>query len=313
MDYSEFILGNVKKYMDQNYDYIYLKAVFERGIAAKKNNATLITGSSHSMCGIDINMMRNTMNCSMHSQDLYYDFKCAREILDKNSAPFKRCFIVMGYYVAGQDLSKGVRAGNAIIEKVYYPLFRDVRNCLEFNKYDPRDGFELKEGYAEKIENMVLERMHREKNYFNFYKKRVPYLPHRLKGFRYCEWNLHTEEEKEILGSARADEHHRFINYKETFHENKEIFSDYVHYLTINDIEPIVVVMPFVKQYTRLLKNEQKEMFFELLNSAKEDVQLVDFNDATCFEDCDFMDTDHVNENGARKVSMILMNMFNIY
>ncbi len=312
MDYNNYILTYIKKFMDKNYDYIYLKSQFEKGIGQKKKNAVLITGSSHSMSGIDVNILKNTTNCSMHSQDLYYDFKCAREILDKNAMPFKKCFIVMGYYVAGQDLSKGVRAGNQIIEKVYYPLFGDVRNAIEFNKYAPRDGFELSEGYAEKIEKLSVERMLREGNYFNFYKKRNPYLPHKLKGFRYCEWNLHTEEEKEILGNARAEEHHKFINYKETFNENKEIFSDYVHYLAVNDIEPIVVVMPFVKQYMRLIKGEQKEMFYELLNSSKEDVQLVDFNDASCFDDDDFIDTDHVNENGARKVSTILANMFNL-
>ena len=172
MDYSQFIFANMKKYMDKNYDYAYLKAAFERGLNIKKKGASLITGSSHSMCAIDVNIMQNTINCSMHSQDLYYDFKCAREILDINPSPFKRCFIVMGYYVAGQDLSKGVRAGNAIIEKVYYPLFGDVRNVVEFNKYNPREGFELTEGYAEKIERLVIERLNTVENYFNVYKKK---------------------------------------------------------------------------------------------------------------------------------------------
>lgn len=313
MDYSQFVLGNVKRYMDKNYDYAYLRSTFERGINIKGSNANLVTGSSHSMCAIDVRIMKNTINCSMHSQDLYYDFKCAKEILEKNPYSFKRCFIVMGYYVASQDLSKGVRAGNEIIEKVYYPLFGDVRNCIEFNKYNPRDGFELEEGYAEKIEKMVIERLNMVENYFNVYKKRVPYLPRALQGFRYCEWNLHTEEEKAILGRARADEHHKFVNYKETFYENKEIFRDYIHYLSIKDIEPIVVVMPFTNQFAKYIENEQKQMFYELLDCAYEDVQFIDFNEATCFDDNDFMDADHVNESGARKISTILADMFDIY
>lgn len=312
MDYNKYILTFIKQYLDKNYDYVYLKTAFEKGKKHSKKNAALVTGSSYSMCAIDVNIMKNTTNCSMHSQDLYYDFKCAKEVLDVNETAFSKCFIAMGYYTASQDLSKGVRAGNAIIEKVYYPLFGDVRNCIEFNKYDPRDGFELSDGFAERVELGAMERLTREGNYFNFYKKHVPFQPRALRGYSYCEWNLHTDEEKEIIGRARAEEHERFIKYTDTFNENKEIFKDYIHYLALKNIQPIVVVMPFVKQYLKEIKPIQKEMFLELLNAPQEDIHYIDFNDADCFDDNDFMDADHVNENGARKVSTILMDMFKL-
>lgn len=312
MDYEKYLLTYIKQYMDKNYDYLFLKSNFTKAADLKKKGAALVVGSSHSLCGIDANMLKNIVNCSMHSQDLYYDFKCAREVVDINPYIYTKCFISMGYYIAAQDLSKAVRAGGSIIEKVYYPLFKDARNLAGYNVYNPREGFELKDGFAEKIENLAIERLLREGNYYNFYKKRKPYIPRALKNIYSCEWKLHTEEEKEMLGSARAEEHNKFINYKETFDENKEVFKDLVHYLTINGIEPIVVVMPYTKQYTTKLEKEQKEMFFDLLNSSMEDVQLVDFNDTICFEDRDFMDTDHLTEYGARKVTGILADMFKL-
>lgn len=125
-------------------------------------------------------------------------------------------------------------------------------------------------------------------------------------------WNLYDEEEKELMGQARAAQHRKLIKYTSAYNENKEIFKDYIHYLSLKNIEPIVVVMPFVKQYVKNLDSMQKEMFMELLNVLVEDIQYVDFNDADCFDDSDFMDTDHLNERGAIKVSTILMNMFKL-
>lgn len=312
MHYDKYILTYIKQYLDKNYNYVYLKTALEKGKNQQKSNASLVTGSSHSLCGIDVNILKNTTNCSMHSQDIYYDFKCAREVLDVNATPFTKCFIVMGYYMASQDLSKGTKSGNANIIKTYYPLFGDAHNCIGLEKYNPREGFELKEGLAEQIELMAMERLVREGNYYNFYKKPVPYQPKLWKDIKKCMWYMYTEEEKEIVGQARAEEHNKAIKYIDSFNENKEIFKDYIHYLSLKNIEPIVVVMPFARQYTKYVEPIQKEMFMELLNTPAEDIQYIDFNDADCFDDCDFNDADHLNENGAGKVSTILRNMFKL-
>lgn len=69
----------------------------------------------------------NAINCSMHSQDLYYDFLCAKRVIEK-TAQFKRCFIVFGYYIAYQDLSLSQGLRNSAIAPVYYPIFGDAHN-----------------------------------------------------------------------------------------------------------------------------------------------------------------------------------------
>lgn len=97
--------------MDKNYNYVYLKTALQNGKNKKRGNASLVTGSSHSLCGIDVNILKNTINCSMNSQDIYYDFQCAKEVLDTNSVCYTKCFIVMGYYMPTQDLSKSVGIG----------------------------------------------------------------------------------------------------------------------------------------------------------------------------------------------------------
>ena len=48
----------------------------------------------------------------------------------------------------------------------------------------------------------------------------------------------------------------------------------------------------------------------ELLGVANERIEFVDFDDAEGFDDRDFIDTDHLNESGAMKVSCILAEMF---
>lgn len=43
---------------------------------------TLVTGSSYALASISESCFTNCINCSMHSQDLYYDFLCAQNVLE---------------------------------------------------------------------------------------------------------------------------------------------------------------------------------------------------------------------------------------
>ena len=77
------------------------------------------------------------------------------------------------------------------------------------------------------------------------------------------------------------------------------------------DVTPIVVIAPFTEGYSRSVLKEMKEGVLELLDSVSEDVHYVDFNEASSlFEPADFMDTDHLSAAGAKKMSIILADMF---
>lgn len=304
-NYEKYMLTHIKQFTDKHYDYAYLKGMLGCARSYIGKGATLITGSSHALCGIDNNILTNSFNCSMHSQDIYYDFKCGKEVLDLNGQRFSKCFIVMGYYIPCQDLSKSSKVGKEMITKVYYPIFGDSHHLEEFEKIDIYEGFGLQEGFAREVEKKAIERILNEGSYYNFYKKRKPYLKFEDEK----KWYELGEDVKAEVGKKRANAHSR-IKYRGSYDDNKVIFKDFIHYLTMKDIKPVVVVTPYSRYYNSYIDKEQKEMFMELLSTVDERIEFVDFNDAEGFEDRDFIDADHLNENGAKKVSYILAEMF---
>ena len=121
------------RFLARNYDYLWLRTMLERASAAGTAGSTLITGSSHALYAIRESCWNSAFNCSMHSQDLYYDFQCARRVLNAKSprgggVSFSRCIIIMGYYVPWQDLSLSKKTRKTMITDVYYPIFGDAHH-----------------------------------------------------------------------------------------------------------------------------------------------------------------------------------------
>ena len=49
-----------------------------------------------------------------------------------------------------------------------------------------------------------------------------------------------------------------------------------------------------------------------MLQSPKEELHWIDFNEKTVFDNGDFVDMDHLNERGAKKMSGLLADKFGI-
>lgn len=66
-----------ENFLLRNYDCLYLRAMLDK-CASAPEGSTLIVGSSHALNGIQESAWHYAVNCSMHSQDIYYDYACAR-------------------------------------------------------------------------------------------------------------------------------------------------------------------------------------------------------------------------------------------
>lgn len=290
----------------QNYDYTYLAAMLDKGKRVRQKG-TLITGSSHALNGIDSSFWDNAVNCSMHSQDIYYDYLCAKHILENGGRGYKRCFIVLGYYIAYQDLSNSLHMRESGIKKIYYPLFKDAHHweyAGESSLWDGMDGLSDREKRICKDRAVkILSR----KDYYVF-KKRVPFFDSSGKSGK--TWAALSDDEREAFGKERAQSHNKHIKYVDSLAENTELLRDYIHYLTLHDILPIIVVTPFSKEYNRFIDLDMKASLLGMLDSVKDEVHFIDFNDTDYFDERDFVDTDHLNAGGAQKVSQILVELF---
>lgn len=310
MDYNMNEINHLaSRFFAANYDYLWLKAMLGKGRATTIPGSTLITGSSHALNGICEKVWKNAVNCSMHSQDIYYDFQCARYVISstRGESYFEKCFIVMGYYIAFQDLSLSKVSRESMISRIYYPIFQDAHNWNKPVLHDPWTPFgdvpaQIKNACERAAEKKILELG----TYYTDYRPRGCYF--NLKG---RSWSQVPEEERIALGAYRAEEHNRIFQHKESLEENKEILREFVRFLYSHNVTPIVVITPFTEGYNRCLLKKMKEGVLELLDSVPEDVHYVDFNEAlNLFAPADFMDTDHLSAAGAEKMSAILADMF---
>lgn len=294
------------KFLKENQDYLWLKARVHQGKTNAINNTVLVTGSSHALGGIDVYCFKNAINCSMHGQDLYYDFLCAKDILDNGNKGIRTCFIVLGYYIAFQDLSKGLKFGRDKIAKIYFPLFQDSRHWETPSIYDMWGKMpSCREEEKIVIEEMALDMMRERYQYYSDMRIRYP-----LYNFCGCKWKDLKPDEKDTFGQKRATDHNKFINYTEVFEENILVIEDYIHLLELNGIKPVLVIPPFTEAYNRYVLKEIKEAVREMVERVKVRIEFIDFNEGNMFEDDDFIDTDHMNGRGAYKMSMILAKRY---
>lgn len=305
----------IGQYVSCNYDYLWLKSRMEKCQSAPPGS-TLITGSSHALNAVWEGAWRHAVNCSMHSQDLYYDFLCARQaICSAKDSVFKRCFIVMGYYIAFQDLSRSANMRERVIANVYYPLFHDAHNWKEPAAGDPWSFLDeqspalprLSDSLRRVCEQAAGQMLLECGSYYSDARPRTPLFD--LDGLT---WAQLTDEKRQSLGRARAESHNRSFAHKESFEENKTILREFIRFLCSRHIEPIVVITPFTDEYNRFVLREMKEAVLELLNGVPEPIHYLDFNQYPSFGPSDFMDTDHMSETGARRVSALLADLFGV-
>ena len=304
------ILHTLNQFFSRNYDYLWLKTMLDQAGKSNTQGSTLIVGSSHALNGIKEDCWSRAFNCSMHSQDIYYDFQCARRVLDSaEKGIFSRCFIVMGYYIAYQDLSLSKVSRETVISNIYYPICRDAHNWTDPSHRDLWYGLgDTPEPIKNLCSQLAAQKLLEYGTYYSEIRPRGTLFD--LKG---RVWAEVPSSERMAMGQARAADHNKIFQHKESLEENKEIIKQFVAYLYEHEVQPIVVITPFSAEYNCFVLPEMKAGVLELLDAVPQDIHYVDFNQALdLFDAADFMDTDHLSARGAEKMSAILTEMFGV-
>lgn len=293
--------------LDHKYNYSFLKASHNK--VRLCNPEVIVTGSSHALNGIKEDVFsEGCANLSMHSQDIYYDMANAKHAIQNSGGTIKTCIIVLGYYMIGQDLSKSEKWGHRLIREIYFPLFHDsyhwdnpecgeVWGVFESDLNDP-DAIKKE---TEGILNKILW-----KGYYNEYKERKSGI------FDWSgrTWKDLTADEREMAAKQRTDSHNKFLKRSETIAENYGVLTQFIHCLHMNQIRPIVVVMPFTKEYMKYTNPEYAGMVADMVHNAAREaacpVAFYDLNRYDFWTEEDFIDTDHMSISGAEKVSIFL-------
>jgi hypothetical protein len=305
-----------KIYYD-NYDYNYLIKSLEKSKDA--DIEAIVVGNSYPLTGIDMKLLTiKGISLALSSQDLYYSYQLAKLAIENNEN-IKTCIIGGGYYLVNHDLSKARSEYSvSMVKNTYYPILKDKHNSetvetieiLNIKKF-------LNDKVIEYIFNLgVLDYYFKDlifrdnDGYFNLNFKRE--MNSMLGGIKLSDI---SESEKYVLGKNRAGQHNKLSGYKETSKEYNEIFNEFICFLHEKNIEPIIIMFPNTKYYSKFLNESYEREFYNTIEQVnkKWKIKLIDFSKKDIFEESDFIDFDHMSEIGAIKITKEINQYLTVY
>lgn len=296
------------------YDYNFLRNELKASKLEDVKN--IIVGNSYSLVGVSKNNLSiKTTNLSMSSQDLYYSYKLAKEVISNNTN-ITRCIIGTGYYIAYHDLSRGESIySKKMLSYTYKPLLNDIHNAKQL---DLKEMFTLNDCLNNKLLGLIFD-LYKVEEYISalIYKQYPEYFNEGK-----LRKNISSDdidfveipfEVKCSMGKERATQHNRLKRYRETYIEFNQILKDFVEYLNKNNVEAIFLIFPCTKYYEKEIDTDYEKDFCNALNKLKNLYQykIIDLSKDTDFDDSDFIDIDHLNEKGCYKLTAKLDKLIN--
>ncbi|QJD85198.1 nucleoside-diphosphate sugar epimerase/dehydratase [Cohnella herbarum] len=252
---------------------------------------TTITGLSYAKGILSHQLAQPAANLAAPSQDLFMDYCWLESYLDRckeyNFKP-KTAVIGLAYYSFDYDLFKSNFINQPSRSLVgLYSRLNLIRDKI---KEHSLDRFILADQHCETF----MREIHELKSLFQL--KEVD----DTSCFRVGQ-NL--EIAREELGRRHSNR-----SYKETVEENIEILSKYLSLLSENEIKPIVIISPQLKEYRIGFGDKKADEFKNIVWGIQQqfDFQMIDLYDSSDFNYNYFADYDHLNTNGYLKLTNIL-------
>ena len=278
---------------NDNYEYFYLDSMHY--LCEKEEIDTIVTGLSYGMDGIDTKMLSTpALNFSMRAQDLYYDFLHASYAIKNSKVKIKQCIITLGLYSLNYDLSLSSSKYKCV--KTYVPLFGDSHHA-------PKAELGT--------EGKVWDECRRFAHEFfmqnpSFYGDAITRKHTSVYAASRGGWSNLSKEQRAEYAHNLAEKHNKHIKHKDTFDENSIILKDYIKFLVENEVRPIVLILPFSREYSESISPIYLEKILEVLEGMEYAIDYINMNESDCFDTDDFSDADHLNEKGAAKATALM-------
>ena len=301
----------IRQLLGVGYSYYYLKNRLRS--AGKSECQVWILGSSYAAQGVFDAGEPQMVNLSAPSQDLFCDRGLVALLLaerpEKNLGN-RVCILILGYYALYDDMSRAGEKVSALMRTTYAPLIGSAHYC-EGENFDIRESFrerypQMDEGKIEECEEWI-DCFFDENDYFNAVYTREGNDPD-YQG----HWALLESGEKERIGRLRAERHNRLIRHREIYEENCEILQDMLKKVYGAGIPIYIVIPPFTPYYRENLDSRYQTELLEALDQMPVPVEYYDLNETELFKEEDFFDSDHLNDLGARKLTMLIKQMIEV-
>lgn len=293
---------NIDDEIKNHYDYNYLKRALSRASEIKKLE-TIFTGSSYGLFAINEEMLENEMNFSLMSQDIYYSDKLVRKVT-KSNLYIQNIVVFCSYYYLHSDLSKTQNLSElSRISKVYQPLLMDIHNA----SFIPQDSSKIGTSFIFDIEKMLKDKQQLPiyDHYFNTEMKRENRAT-KLWTDKNMGWADLSEEEKNEAGKKRAENHNSSIKHSLSLIENTAILDRLSEFCFNNKIKLNIVISPSTEYYQKYFDKNYKSLFYNSINKINHKPEIIDLFSGV-FDDSYFNDTDHLNDEGAKKLTAYIL------
>ena len=232
----------------------------------------LILGSSHAQ--FSYRAKDNAFNFGASSQDLYYSYK----LYEKYNKNLKTIILFYSVFSPGNQTIKTNYANVAVKYKIITEIdYQDTLTAKEKNLYELEDQF--------KKEYVLYKQKHRcntkDRGNQKHYQSQINDISVAERAYKHLKNNLRDNHQTDYV-----------IKMKDLANCNNARF--------------LVVIPPATSTYKNCLPSFDK-LFKELLNASNQkDIEILNLYDSPLFLDSDFVDCDHLNLKGAKKLTKIV-------
>lgn len=245
-------------------------------------------GNSHVFYGIDPQYFKeNTFNAAHVSQSLNYDYSILQKYKD-NWHSLKCVIIPIDYFSLYTTLKSGTESWRVKNYSIYYGIYRSKK--LE-------DNFEIFNGKL----STKLSRI------YDFIRQK-PSITCDSLGWG-TAYQYSGAKDLSTSGMEAALRHKRDNDYEKYFIENMETLKSIISFAKDKNIRVVFITYPAYKTYREYLDPNQLNTSINAITQLtlnNSNTYYYNLLDNEAFDKTDFFDADHLNENGTKKISLMV-------
>lgn len=271
-------------------EYSYKKEYLDKNSSQVR---VLILGNSHMYYGINPEYIDlNSFNAGYVSQSLDYDWEILKKY-DNEWDSLKYIIMSVDYFTFLSNLKTSPEAWRIKNYEIYYDINTSYRI----------------QDHSEILSNNLKTNLNRLRR---FYVKNDKNITCSKLGWG---TSYHSEEKKNLVltGKVAAKRHNKGnIENNQYFDENVKTLKSIVEFANEKNIKLIILTSPTYRTYVQYLDGHQLSITIETLNKIIElnpNITYCNLLEDREFTKDDFYDADHLNEIGAKKLSIKLNNL----
>lgn len=276
---------------------------------------TIVLGSSYGRTGVIKQFSeQDFIKLAVQGGDCFMTYTILRYFLEHCGSPdtVKRCILPISYwfFFADRSITSDLLPSKPFTT-YFHELFKDVHNYPHKFVSDFYDKMlnECKYSFYVKycLDTVSLDHQ----IYSRFISKGEELFPDpQVSNTDYIYW---TKTRQIISAIEEPISWEKFLKYENTLKENQSILVDFIDLLAQFNIDLIVLLTPMSKTFLEGVTADVTTAFEKNLQEFFPNFQYIDMNNLAeiQFEDSDFLDSTHLNRNGAEKFTHYINKIIN--